>query len=111
MEFNDFILSPKRCACEEQTLKRSFGNYNSEYKKAIERRIQEIEDIRCGVFVLFQKVPNERQRSVLIDFYINCRTVEEISGDLNLSESSVKRLKKQGLKTAKVIFEKEFNKK
>lgn len=110
MDFFDFIMSPKRTAAEEKTLRRSFGNYNSEYKKAIERRISEIEDLRCGVFSLFQKVSNERQRSVLIDFYINNQTLEQISENLNLSVSSVKRLKKKGLKTAKAVYERGNNK-
>ena len=63
-----------------------------------------------GVFSLFQKVSNERQRSVLIDFYINNQTLEQISENLNLSVSSVKRLKKKGLKTAKAVYERGNNK-
>ena len=71
----------------------------------VERQKQELNDQKVEVLQLIHSVPDNRMATVLIAYYINGKTWEQIAVDTHYSFRHVTRLCRQGLDAVQRIIE------
>lgn len=57
----------------------------SQYSAELERRIAELEDYQAEMLRLINKVSNTTYRTLLIEYYINCKSWEDVGTDMHYS--------------------------
>lgn len=67
------------------------------YGTEIEERIRELNGYRQRMLEIINRVENTTYRSLLIAYYINCKTWEQVADDLHYSIRTVHRLHKNAL--------------
>lgn len=72
---------------------RLFVEY-SRYSAELERRIAELEDYRAEMLRLINKVSNTTYRTLLIEYYINCKSWEDVAESLERDLSWVLKREK-----------------
>ena len=73
---------------------RLFVNY-SQYSAELEQRISELEDYRAEMLRLISKIPDSTYRALLLAYYVNCKTWDEVAEALNYSVRAIQQ--KHGL--------------
>ncbi len=73
---------------------RLFVNY-SQYSAKLEQRISELEDYRAEMLRLISKIPDSTYRALLLAYYVNCKTWDEVAEALNYSVRAIQQ--KHGL--------------
>lgn len=63
---------------------RLFVNY-SQYSAELEQRISELEEYQSEMLKLINNIPNSTYRTLLIEYYINCKSWEKVEQDMNYS--------------------------
>lgn len=94
----------------ENTTERSFADY-SDYSVELERRIQELEKHRLDMLRVINAIPDTADsgngsvyRTLLIEYYINCKTWEEVAENMNYSIRALFRLHTKGLEQAEMVY-------
>lgn len=85
----DVELTVKRQACE---------NASGEFQEKLKEDILKLESVRSAIYTMIEELPDHYYRIILIDYYINGMTIEEIAERLNYSTSQVKRKRKKAVK-------------
>lgn len=62
------------------------------YGTEIEERIRELNGYRQRMLEIINRVENTTYRSLLIAYYINCKTWEQVAEDMNYSLRTIHRL-------------------
>lgn len=73
-----------------------FSSY-AQYSMELEERIRELNRYRQNILEIINRVESSTYRSVLIAYYINCKTWEQVADDLHYSLRTVHRLHKNAL--------------
>ncbi len=72
-------------------------------EKEIERQIENLERVRFEIIKTIEKVHDNVLSALLVGYYINGKTLEEMAEALNYSERHVTRLHKKALDEIKAI--------
>lgn len=86
----------------ENTSENAFIRY-SDYSILIDRRIDELYDVKRQILNAINKLDDAVLRKLLIARYINFKTWEQISMDLNYGRSHICRLHGEALKKIKMV--------
>lgn len=73
---------------------RLFVSY-SQYSAELEQRISELEEYQAEMLRLISKIPNSTYRALLLAYYVNCKTWDEVAEALNYSVRAIQQ--KHGL--------------
>lgn len=73
---------------------RLFVSY-SQYSAELEQRISELEDYQNEMLKLINNIPSSTYRTLLIEYYINCKSWEDVAECMNYSMRAIQ--KKHGL--------------
>ena len=73
---------------------RLFVNY-SQYSAELEQRISELEDYQAEMLRLISKIPDSTYRALLLAYYVNCKTWDEVAEALSYSVRAIQQ--KHGL--------------
>ena len=84
---------------------RLFVNY-SQYSAELEQRISELEDYRAEMLRLISKIPDSTYRALLLAYYVNCKTWEQVAESVGYSEKQAQRKHGFALLEAEKYFEK-----
>ena len=88
---------------------RLFVNY-SQYSAELKQRISELEDYQAEILHLINKVSNSTYRTLLIEYYINCKSWEEVGADMHYSYVHiVNRLHPQALNEIDKYYDEKCN--
>lgn len=89
---------------------RLFVSY-SQYSAELEQRISELEDYQSEMLKLINNIPNSTYRTLLIEYYINCKSWERVEQDMNYSYVHiVHRLHPQALNEINKYYSERCNK-
>ena len=69
-----------------------------ELENEIDQKIDELVAVKAEIFRLLSALSNRNQRLVLIAYYLDMKTWEQIAVDLHYSYDNIMRLRKLGLK-------------
>lgn len=73
----------------------SSGNPMDSYaalSEQIDRRVEELARVKAEVLEAIEQIPNTTRRQLLIERYINCKTMEAIAVEMNYSWRQINRL-------------------
>lgn len=73
---------------------RLFVSY-SQYSAELEQRISELEEYQSEMLKLINNIPNSTYRALLLAYYVNCKTWDEVAEALNYSVRAIQQ--KHGL--------------
>lgn len=68
----------------------------------IDRRVDELARVKAEVLEAIERVPNTTHRQLLIERYINCKTMESIAVEMNYSWRQINRLHGRALQEIKM---------
>ena len=71
----------------------------------IDRKVDELVDTKLKVKATIDKIPDERQRSVLTSYYVNGNTWEQTAVALGYSYQHIRRIYKKALKTVEALLD------
>ena len=84
---------------------------NGQYSAELEQRISELEDYQNEMLKLINNIPNSTYRTLLIEYYINCKSWERVEQDMNYSYVHiVHRLHPQALNEINKYYSERCNK-
>ena len=75
---------------------RLFVSY-SQYSAELEQRISELEDYQNEMLKLINNIPNSTYRTLLIEYYINCKSWKNVSGILDKSNRYTQTMHEKAL--------------
>lgn len=88
--------------CGAERVQKSSGNSTerlfvsySQYSAELEQRISELEDYQNEMLKLINNIPSSTYRTLLIEYYINCKSWEDVAECMNYSMRAIQ--KKHGL--------------
>ena len=97
-------------ASNGNSTERLFVSY-SQYSAELEQRISELEDYQNEMLKLINNIPNSTYRTLLIEYYINCKSWERVEQDMNYSYVHiVHRLHPQALNEINKYYSERCNK-
>lgn len=76
---------------------RKFISYVA-YEEIIDKRIDQLTQIKTEILEAINNVPGSAYRAVLIAYYVNCKAWEEIAEELHYSERTVHRIHGEAIK-------------
>lgn len=68
----------------------------AEYANMLQRKRIELVEVKAEVTAAIYEITDGRLRNVLMSYYINCQSLEQIAADANYSYRHVKRLRRFG---------------
>lgn len=93
-------------ASNGNSTERLFVSY-SQYSAELEQRISELEDYQNEMLKLINNIPNSTYRTLLIEYYINCKSWEDVAESMKFSAYWVRRrLHSDALGSAEIIYAK-----
>ena len=86
---------------------RLFVSY-SQYSAELEQRISELEDYQGEMLKLINNIPNSTYRTLLIEYYINCKSWEDVAESLGRDLSWIlkreKGIRDKAIKAASNVY-------
>ncbi len=68
-----------------------------ELESLIDQKVEELLAVKKEITDAIGKIPDGRQRTVLLGYYVRCRTLEEISVETHTSYRQTKRYHRMGI--------------
>lgn len=78
----------------------------SQYSAELERRIAELEDYQAEMLRLINKVSNTTYRTLLIEYYINCKSWEDVAVSVRYEARYTQKLHGLALQECECFFRK-----
>ena len=75
----------------------------------IDKRVDELINVKQEILGLINQLANRNQRIVLMSYYLNMKTWEQIAVDMHYSYDNIMRLRKLGLIEVERILQEEKN--
>lgn len=76
-----------------------------ELEDYIDRKVDELADAKQTVLETIDRLPDERQRSVLTSYYVNGNTWEQTAVSLGYSYQHIRRIYKKALKSVEALID------
>lgn len=92
-------------ASNGNSTERLFVSY-SQYSAELEQRISELEDYQNEMLKLINNIPSSTYRTLLIEYYINCKSWEDVAECVSYEVRYTQKLHGRALKECDCFFKK-----
>lgn len=77
----------------------------SQYAAELERRMEELTNYRLEMLRLIARLPDSTHRALLTEYYINCKSWEDVADSIGYEERQTRRLHGEALQKMRIYFE------